>query len=77
MPTAIYKAVEVSGRFDLIVSNPPYIRDQDPHLPALVHEPLPALTAGPDGLADLRLIVQQAPAHRRWLALWRLPLLSP
>ncbi len=50
-------------RFHLIVSNPPYIRSDDPHLPALVHEPLEALVAGPDGLADLRVLVDGAPAH--------------
>jgi release factor glutamine methyltransferase len=51
----------VPGRcFDLIVSNPPYIAEQDPHLPALTHEPLTALTAGPDGLDDLRHIIQGA-----------------
>jgi len=58
--------------FDLIVSNPPYIRDDDPHLPALRHEPRSALTAGADGLADLRTIVSAAPAHLRpgaWLLL--------
>jgi release factor glutamine methyltransferase len=48
-------------RFDLIVSNPPYIAEGDPHLPALTHEPLTALTAGPDGLSDIRAIVAQAP----------------
>lgn len=50
-------------RFDLIVSNPPYIAEGDPHLPALRHEPITALTSGPDGLDDIRLIVAQAPAH--------------
>lgn len=50
-------------RFDLIASNPPYIAEGDSHLPALRHEPLSALTAGPDGLADLRRIVADAPAH--------------
>ncbi len=51
----------VAGRsFDLIVSNPPYIRDDDPHLPALRHEPSSALVAGADGLDDLRAIVRAA-----------------
>lgn len=50
-------------RFDLIVSNPPYIAEGDPHLAALRHEPVTALTAGPDGLDDLRRIVAEAPAH--------------
>ncbi len=49
-------------RFDLIVSNPPYIAEGDSHLPALVHEPIEALTSGPDGLDDIRLIVAQSPA---------------
>jgi len=49
--------------FDLIVSNPPYIPDADPHLAALSHEPRSALASGPDGLDDIRTIVQQAPAH--------------
>ncbi|MEO8299746.1 MAG: peptide chain release factor N(5)-glutamine methyltransferase [Burkholderiales bacterium] len=50
-------------RFDLIVSNPPYIRDDDPHLPALHHEPRLALTAGSDGLDALRDIVRHAGTH--------------
>ncbi len=49
--------------YDLIVSNPPYIADGDPHLPALRHEPRSALVAGADGLDDLRQIVRDAPAH--------------
>lgn len=53
----------VSGVFDLIVSNPPYVREGDPHLAVLGHEPLQALTAGADGLDDLRQIIAQAPAH--------------
>ena len=50
-------------RLDLIVSNPPYIADTDPHLPALAHEPRQALVSGADGLDDIRRIVAQAPAH--------------
>lgn len=56
--------------FDLVVSNPPYIAGDDPHLPALRHEPLTALTPGGDGLADLRHLVDAAPQHLRpggWL----------
>ena len=49
--------------FALLLSNPPYIADHDPHLPALRHEPLQALVSGPDGLDDLRRIITQAPAH--------------
>ena len=54
---------EVAGRFQLIASNPPYIASADPHLAALAHEPLQALTAGTDGLDDIRHIIQQAPGH--------------
>lgn len=53
----------VSGAFDLIISNPPYIASNDPHLPALRHEPQAALVAGSDGLDDLRHIIRTAPAH--------------
>ena len=51
------------ARFDLIVSNPPYIAEGDAHLPALRHEPLLALTSGADGLDAIRQIVAAAPAH--------------
>lgn len=52
-------------RFHLIVSNPPYIAEGDPHLQqtSLPFEPLSALTSGSDGLDDLRAIIAQAPAH--------------
>jgi len=50
-------------RFDLVVSNPPYIAGDDPHLPALRHEPLMALTPGGDGLADLKALIEAAPRH--------------
>lgn len=62
----------VNGEFHLIVSNPPYIASADPHLAALAHEPLQALSAGADGLDDIRQIIAQAPAHLRaggWLLL--------
>ncbi|MDU9399830.1 peptide chain release factor N(5)-glutamine methyltransferase [Pseudomonas sp. zfem003] len=52
-------------RYDLIVSNPPYIAAQDPHLAQgdVRFEPSSALVAGADGLDDIRLIVSQAPTH--------------
>jgi release factor glutamine methyltransferase len=58
--------------FNCIVSNPPYIAELDPHLPALVFEPQQALTSGADGLDDLRQIISTAPAHLQpggWLLL--------
>lgn len=62
----------VQGRFDLIVSNPPYIASADHHLAALTHEPLQALASGADGLDDIRTIILQAGAHLHpggWLLL--------
>ncbi|MGE8409854.1 MAG: peptide chain release factor N(5)-glutamine methyltransferase [Pseudomonas sp.] len=52
-------------RFELIVSNPPYIAAEDPHLIAgdVRFEPSSALVAGADGLDDLRQIIAQAPQH--------------
>lgn len=61
-------------RFDLILSNPPYIAASDPHLVEgdVRFEPSSALVSGTDGLDDLRLIVSQAPVHLEsggWLLL--------
>ena len=53
----------VPGPFELIVSNPPYVAEGDPHLKALTHEPLQALTSGADGLQDIRQIIAQAPSR--------------
>ncbi|MBD9457475.1 peptide chain release factor N(5)-glutamine methyltransferase [Pseudomonas sp. PDM05] len=60
--------------YDLIISNPPYIADNDPHLVAgdVRFEPASALVAGRDGLDDLRHIIKQAPQHLNaagWLLL--------
>jgi len=61
-------------RFDLLVSNPPYVAAADPAMmtPALAHEPRRALTPGADALACLRLLARGAPAHLQrggWLLL--------
>lgn len=51
----------LDGRqFDLALSNPPYIRADDPHLRSLTHEPMGALAAGPSGLDALHAIVAGA-----------------
>lgn len=52
-------------RFDLIVGNPPYIAQADPHLAHgdVRFEPTTALTAGHDGLDDLRRLIPTACAH--------------
>jgi len=61
-------------RFDLIVSNPPYIAVGDPHLQCgdVRFEPLSALASGDDGLHDIRCIVTRAQAYLQpggWLLL--------
>lgn len=60
----------LNERFDLIVCNPPYVRDDDPHLAELTFEPRLALVAGPDGLDAIREVVAGAREHLRaggWL----------
>ena len=64
----------VGQHFALILANPPYIAENDPHLARgdVRFEPRSALTAGPDGLDDLRRIVRKAPEHLQpggWLLL--------
>ncbi len=69
---AWWEALAGEQRFDLALSNPPYIAGGDPHLPALRHEPTLALTPGGDGLDALRAIVAGAAAHLHpggWLLL--------
>lgn len=52
-------------KFDVIVSNPPYIEPNDPHLNQgdVCFEPLSALVAQDDGMADLKHIITQAKSH--------------
>jgi len=61
-------------RFDLIVSNPPYIEADDVHLSQgdVRFEPLGALASGSDGLDDIRRIINEAKDHLNsgeWLML--------
>ena len=65
---AIYRSdwwLDVSGHFHLVVSNPPYIASDDPHLVSgdVRFEPRSALVAENRGLADLQHIISGAPAH--------------
>ena len=57
-------------RFDVIISNPPYVAVRDPHLADLPYEPTKALVAGADGLDELIRLIPEAPDHLRkggWL----------
>jgi len=61
-------------KFDVIVSNPPYIAENDEHLKQgdLRFEPITALASGEDGLNDIRRIIQEAPSYLNpngWLML--------
>jgi release factor glutamine methyltransferase len=59
-------------RFDLIISNPPYVASADPALTKLSAEPLLALSPGPSGLEALEAIIGQAPRYLHsggWLLL--------
>ena len=55
-------AAGVSGQFDLILCNPPYIAETEPLMPDVAdHEPASALFAGTDGLGDYRRIIPDLP----------------
>lgn len=60
-----FHALPEGERFHLILSNPPYVAEGDPHLQAhgLYYEPPEALTAGTTGLNDLGEIIATAPQH--------------
>jgi release factor glutamine methyltransferase len=60
-----WQALGAGERFDLAVSNPPYVAAGDPHLGAgdLRHEPRAALTDGADGLQAIRALLDGAAAH--------------
>ena len=57
-----FEPLEVGTQFAVIVSNPPYIEENDPHLTQgdVRFEPLSALVASDNGLADIRHIIQAA-----------------
>lgn len=59
-----FAALDAGERFEVIVSNPPYVADGDPHLAEgdVRFEPATALASGPAGLDDIVRIVAAAPA---------------
>lgn len=64
-PSNWWSGVDSSERFEVVVSNPPYIAANDPHLRQgdLRFEPASALTDGGDGLVALRAVVSGARSH--------------
>jgi release factor glutamine methyltransferase len=60
-----FEPLQKSAQFDVIVSNPPYIKAGDPHLQEgdLRFEPTSALTDHEDGLSPYKIIFNQAKAH--------------
>ena len=70
-----FDSLQLTGcQFDLIVSNPPYISVNDPHLQQgdVRYEPNSALVSGVDGLDDLKKIITQSPLYLKsdgWLLL--------
>lgn len=65
-------ALPAGLHFHGVLSNPPYLAADDPHLPSLRHEPAGALVAGSDALADLHTLVDTVPQVLHaggWLAL--------
>lgn len=60
------QALLMGEKFDTILSNPPYLASDDPHLQtesALAYEPKKALISGKKGLNDLEIIIQQSREH--------------
>ena len=60
-----FDALPATTRAEILLSNPPYIPDDDPHLQQgdLRFEPRQALASGPDGLDAIRLIISKASAY--------------
>ncbi|WP_084349558.1 peptide chain release factor N(5)-glutamine methyltransferase [Moraxella oblonga] len=55
--------LSLTNKYQIIVSNPPYIDKQDKHLADLTHEPMTALVADNEGLSDIIHIVNHAPNY--------------
>lgn len=69
-----FEKLNPEKKFDILISNPPYIRENDPHLKQgdVQFEPLHALHAGEDGLRDIRHLIASAARYLNpngWLLL--------
>ncbi len=69
-----FTPIQQTQRFDIIVSNPPYVANDDPHMTQgdLRFEPTTALTAGNDEFSDIRTIIESAPkflTSKGWLVI--------
>ncbi len=65
-----FSGIKPQQKFEFIVTNPPYIAQNDRHLAALKHEPITALVAKNQGLADIYHIISNAKEHlseKGWL----------
>ncbi len=65
-----FSAVNETEQFEIIVANPPYIAEDDPHLEQLTHEPMTALTADNNGLADIEHLIMRSTGYLKpdgWL----------
>lgn len=61
----LFDGIDPAARFDVIVSNPPYLDPDDLCSPELAFEPRTALAAGSDGLAVIRRLIATAPRRLR------------
>jgi len=62
---SLYDPLPISARYDLIISNPPYVNSVSMQAlpPEYRHEPSLALAGGDDGMDIVRTLIEQAPAH--------------
>ncbi len=60
-----FKALDINNRFDLILSNPPYISDNEYRElpPEVLADPKIALTSGAEGLDFIKIIIEKAPYY--------------
>ena len=65
-----FSNLDQEKRYDIIVSNPPYVAEDDPHLENLTYEPDTALTSANNGLADIEHLILESSSYLKtdgWL----------